>query len=106
MSISMCYVWVEVCRNLTTYSSTNSDSQVLFYVLGVYILCFLFVSFYIPIAEVSVSEGLLGGICDGKFYAPGSFLPCLWLLVCPDTDNSQKSSGVVARIIRDFVHIS
>jgi hypothetical protein len=61
-----------------------------------YILCCLFLSVFIPIAEVFVLVGLICGIRDGKFHAVASFFSCFWLLVCSDTDNSPLTNGIIA----------
>jgi hypothetical protein len=71
-----------------------------------YLLCHLLLRVYAAITEVSVLEGLLGQIVAGNCHAPGSLSPCLWMFVCPDTDNNLLSNGVIAYIMHGFIHLS
>lgn len=71
-----------------------------------FISCCLLKNVYAPIAVASSMEGFLGRIFVGKFPTHVHYLPCLWLLVFPDTDNNLLFKCIIAFNILDFVNIS
>ena len=63
-------------------------------------------SFYVPIAELSVLEGLLGRKVAGNRHAPGSRLPCILTFQCPGNDNSPLFRGVTTHTTDGSVQLS